>query len=135
MPKDRKIVSNPPGIAPPFRPTYSNAVVALPGPLLFVSGMVAWDKDRNLVGPGDIKAQTEQTLGNLKTVLEAHGGSLDDVVKLTVFVTDLGAYAETSEIRARFFPKDPPASTIVEVSALVLPELMVEIEAVAVVQG
>lgn len=134
MANNRKKVSNPHGIAPPFRPYYSNAVVAAPGPLLFVSGMVSWDEDRKVVGAGDITAQTRQTLENLKSVLAEHGATMDDVIKLTVFVTDLGGYAQTGEIRSEYFPTNGPASTVVQVSALVQPELMIEIEAVAVVE-
>lgn len=135
MASNRKKASNPKGVASPLRPFYSNAVVAAPGPLLFVSGMVAWDEERKVVGVGDIKAQTRQTLENLKAVLAGHGATLDDVIKLTVFVTDLENYSETGEVRSEYFPGNGPASTTVQVSALVQPELQIEIDAVAVVEG
>lgn len=132
---NRKRASNPPGVAPPLGPHYSNAVIAAPGPLLFVSGMVAWDEDRNVVGKGNIKAQTRQTLENLKAILAGHGATLDDVVKVTVFVTDLAKYAETGEVRREYFPNNGPASTTVQVAGLVQPDLEIEIDAVAIVEG
>jgi reactive intermediate/imine deaminase len=102
------------------------------GNTVYVSGQVAKDPDGNVVGAGDMVAQTGQALENLKTVLEAAGASMGDVVKLTVFVTDITRLLDTHEIRTRYFPDPPPASTGVEVSALGFPELLVEIEAVAV---
>ena len=102
------------------------------GNTVYVSGQVAKDPDGNVVGEGDMVAQTGQALENLKTVLEAAGASMGDVVKLTVFVTDINRLLDTHEIRTRYFPDPPPASTGVEVSALGFPELLVEIEAVAV---
>ena len=102
------------------------------GNTVYVSGQVAKDPDGNVVGEGDMAAQTGQALENMKTVLEAAGASMGDVVKLTVFVTDINRLLETHPIRTKYFPDPPPASTGVEVSALGFPELLVEIEAVAV---
>jgi reactive intermediate/imine deaminase len=102
------------------------------GNTVYVSGQVAKDPDGNVVGEGDMAAQTGQALENMKTVLQAAGASMGDVVKLTVFVTDITRLLDTHEIRTRYFPDPPPASTGVEVSALGFPELLVEIEAVAV---
>ena len=79
-----------------------------------------------------MKAQTRQVLENLKAEFEAAGASLADVVKVTAYVTDIGRLSETHEIRAQYFPDPPPASTGVEISALAFPDLLLEIEAVAV---
>jgi enamine deaminase RidA (YjgF/YER057c/UK114 family) len=92
----------------------------------------ALDAEGNVVGKGDMKAQTRQALENVKTVLEASGASMEDVVKVTVYVTDISLLAETHDVRSQFFPDPPPASTGVEISALAFPDLLVEIEAVAV---
>jgi reactive intermediate/imine deaminase len=102
------------------------------GNSVYVSGQVALDAEGNVVGKGDMKAQTRQALENVKTVLEASGASMEDVVKVTVYVTDISLLAETHDVRSQFFPDPPPASTGVEISALAFPDLLVEIEAVAV---
>ena len=86
-----------------------------------------------LVGLGDIRAQTRQTLENVKAVLEAAGATMDDVVKVTVFVTNVAEhFSQIHEVRAEFFEKDYPASTLVEVKALANKDLLIEIEAIAV---
>jgi reactive intermediate/imine deaminase len=102
------------------------------GNAVYTSGQVALDSDGNVVGEGDMKAQTRRALENIKNVLEAADASMGDVVKVTVYVTDISLLAETHEVRAEFFPDPPPASTGVEVSALAFPGLLVEIEAIAV---
>ncbi|MDQ1667544.1 MAG: hypothetical protein QOH75_3575 [Actinomycetota bacterium] len=122
-----------PGAPPAYRRYYSNAVRATAGDLLFVSGQVAWDENGDVVAPGDGPAQARKVFENLSTILTAHGATLDDIVKITVFVTDLDWFDELSELRERLFPSNGPASTIVQVSALVQPELMIEVEAVATV--
>ena len=103
------------------------------GNLVFVSGQVARNAQGELVGLGDIKAQTRQTLENVKSVLEIAGANMDDVVKVTVFVTNAAEhFSQIHEVRAEFFEKDYPASTLVEVKSLVNKDLLIEIEAVAV---
>ena len=102
------------------------------GDAVYVSGQVAMDSDGNVVGEGDMKAQTRQALENVKSVLEVAGSSMGDVVKITVYMTDISLLRDTHEVRAQYFPDPPPASTGIEVSALAFPGLMVEIEAVAV---
>ena len=103
------------------------------GSMVFVSGQVARNAQGETVGIGDIEAQTRQTLENVKSVLAAGGATLDDVVKVTVFVTDVGDYAAIHKVRGEYFKSDYPASTMVEVKALVNPDLKIEIEAIAVV--
>ena len=102
------------------------------GDLLFVSGQAAIDEDGAIVGAGDFDAQAEQTFRNLARVLEAGGSSLADVVKVTIFLTDMTNFPKIVELRGRWFTPPWPADTIVEVSALALPELELEIEAIAV---
>ena len=102
------------------------------GNSVYVSGQVAIDSEGNIVGKGDMRAQTRRALENVKTVLEAAGASLSDVVKVTVFLTDISRLMDTHEVRAEFFPDPPPASTAVEIKALAFPDLLIEIEAVAV---
>ena len=111
---------------------YSEAVIAEGKRLLFISGMTARDKDGNIVGKGDMKAQTRQALENIKAILETVGATFDQIVKVTVFITDMSRFKEIHEVRAQYFKKDYPASTMVQVSGLVSPELLIEIEAIAV---
>ena len=92
------------------------------------------DADGNVVGEGDIKLQTETVLEHIKTVVEEVGGSMEDIVKVTVFITDMGLYDEIHEVRRRYFEEPFPASSMVEVSALIDPRLLIEIEAVAVIE-
>ena len=102
------------------------------GDLLFVSGQASIDENAQLVGEGDFDAQSEQTFLNLKRVLEAGGSSLANVVKVTIFLTDMANFPKIVELRGKWFTAPYPADTIVEVSSLAFPELMIEIEAVAV---
>lgn len=110
---------------------YSNGVRA--GDLIFVSGQVALDGAGRLVGPGDVVAQARQALENVKAVLAAGGASLDDVVKVTVFLADVEDRPRVNAVRQAYFGANRPASTLVEVSRLALEGLLVEIEAIAVV--
>ena len=102
------------------------------GDLLFVSGQAAISPEGELVGVGDFDAQAEQTFRNLERVLEAGGSGLDRVVKVTIFLTDMANFEKIVDLRGRWFTPPYPADTIVEVSALALPGLEIEIEAVAV---
>ena len=129
----RRSVADVPGAPPPFRPYYSNAVRSAAGDLLHISGQVAWDDEGRIVGVGDGPAQARKAFDNLGRVLAAHGASWQDVVKVTVFVTDFTWFDELSALREALFPAHGPASTIVRVAGLVQPELLVEVEATAVV--
>jgi len=102
------------------------------GDLVIVSGQAALDERGAIVGEGDFDAQAEQTFRNLARVLEAGGSSLDRVVKVTIFLTDMSNFPKIVELRRRWFTAPSPADTIVEVSSLALPELVIEIEAIAV---
>ena len=113
----------------------SQGVAVSTGRTVYVSGQVARGVDGQLVGRGDIHAQTRKVLENVQSVLSEAGGTMSDVVKVTVFVTNLAEhFSAIHEVRAEFFSSDYPASTLVEVSRLVDPDMLIEIEAVAVVQ-
>lgn len=110
-------------------PAYSQAMKA--GDLLFLSGQVSTDPDGNIVGVGDVEAQTRQVLANMKALIEAAGATLDDIVKLTVYVVDINDGAKVRAVRQEFFGgPEFPASTLVGDIKLALPEFLVEIEAV-----
>ena len=100
--------------------------------LVIVSGQAAIDEYGALVGVGDFDAQADQVFRNLQRVLEAGGSSLDRIVKVTIFLTDMANFPKIVELRGSWFTEPYPADTIVEVSALALPELEIEIEAMAV---
>ncbi|MGY3691712.1 2-iminobutanoate/2-iminopropanoate deaminase [Bradyrhizobium sp. USDA 3240] len=100
------------------------------GDILFVSGLTAHDGDGKLVGGTDSAAQTRQILTNLGKVLDAAGATFSDVLKVTVFLTDINDRAAINPVRQEFFGQSRPASTLIEVSRLALPEMKVEIEAV-----
>jgi len=103
------------------------------GDLVIVSGQAAIDEYGQIVGVGDFDAQAEQTFRNLSRVLEAGGSSLSRVVKVTIFLTDMSNFGRIVELRGKWFTAPYPADTIVEVSALALPELEIEIEAIATI--
>ena len=103
------------------------------GDLLFISGQAGAGDDSKIV-EGGFRAQGEQAFANLRRALEAGGSSLDDVIKVTIFVTDMGNFEEVVDLRRRFFSEPYPADTIAEVKALYDPEVMIEIEAIAAVR-
>lgn len=103
------------------------------GDLLFVSGQAGAGDDGKIVG-GGFRAQGEQAFANLRRALEAGGSSLDDVIKVTIFVTDMGNFKDVVELRRQFFSAPYPADTIAEVKALYDPAVMIEIEAIAAVR-
>lgn len=112
---------------------YSHAV-AFTGRMLVVSGQVPLDEQGRLVGPGDPAAQIRQVFRNLAAALAAAGASVDQVVKLTVYLTDLADLEAFRRIRDEYIPLDrPPASSLVQVSGLVNPQFRVEIEALAAI--
>ena len=100
------------------------------GDILFVSGLTAHNDEGKLVGGADTAAQTRQILVNLKLVLDVAGATMADVLKVTVFLTDINDRAAINPVRQEFFGAAKPASTLIEVSKLALPEMKVEIEAV-----
>ncbi len=105
------------------------------GNLVFVSGQAALDMEGNLVGVGDFDAQAAQAFENLRSVLVAAGSGLDMLIKVTIYLTDMAYFDRIIALREQYFSPPWPADTLVEVSALALPELMIEIEGIAIVDG
>ena len=112
---------------------YSHAV-SLSGRLLIVSGQVALDDKRNVVGPGDIEAQAVQVFENLKKVLALGGAALKDVVRLGIILTDRANLEKYRSVRARYFSEPYPTATLI-VAGLVSPEFLLEVEAIAALPG
>jgi reactive intermediate/imine deaminase len=108
---------------------YSHAVKV--GNTVYVAGQIAFDKDGNVVGKGDIRAQAEQVFRNLQAVLAAAGASFKDVVKINTYLTRAQDIPAVREVRSKYLATEPPASTLVVISALALPDLLIEVEAVA----
>jgi len=108
---------------------YTDGVVA--GGWIWVSGMLAVDKDGKLVGGDDVVAQAERVHENIKAVLDKAGATFADVVKVTVYLRRIGDRPAVNAVRRKYFGDSRPASALVEVSALVIPEALVEIDAVA----
>src|SRR6267154_4795052 len=124
--------TNPPTLS---KPTGYTHVVEVSGAAktVYISGQIAFDKDGKVVGAGDMKAQAEQVFKNLQTALTAAGATFSDVVKMNSYVTDMSKVQAVRDVRAQYFKDATPASTFVEVKGLVRPELLLEIEVVAVV--
>ena len=118
----------------PFEPFLISQAFRV-GDLIITSGQAAIDRNGQLVGVDDFDAQAEQTFRNLKDLLTAAGSGLDRIVKVTIFLTDMGNFPKVMALREMWFSKPYPADTIVEVSSLALPELQIEIEAIALVDG
>jgi reactive intermediate/imine deaminase len=112
---------------------YTDAV-RVEGPLLFVSGVVPVDEEGGLVGGDDVVAQARQVFANLGAVLAAGGAAYADVVKVTVFLTDVADRPRINPVRQDVFGEARPASTLVEVSSLAVPGAKIEVEAVAAVR-
>ncbi len=108
---------------------YTDAVIA--DGWIWISGMLALDAKGALIGGGDVVAQAERVHENIRAVLEKVGAGFEDVVKVTVFLRRIEDRAAVNTVRRRFFGKSRPASTLAEVSAFVVPEALIEIDAVA----
>ena len=120
------------GVAKPFG-IFSGAAWQPEGKVLHISGQVSEDVDGKIVGAGDIKVQTRQVLNNITKVLDAVGGQMSDVTKVTVFIKDMSMLEDIHQVRSEFFTPPYPASSLVQVVALVNPDFLIEIEAVAVI--
>src|SRR5215208_5312577 len=122
---------NPRGL---MKPTgYTHVVVAADRRTVYIAGQVAFDSTGTVVGECDFTAQAEQVYKNLERALQSVGGSMADLVKTTTFITDIRNLPSLREVRSRRLSKtQPPANTLLQVSSLARPELLIEIEAVAV---
>lgn len=123
---------NAPGVVKPFG-IFSSAAWQPSGRVLHISGQVAQDADGTIAHEGDMIGQTRRVLENIRGVLASVGGTMADIQKVTIYVTDLSRLMDIHAVRAEFFAPPYPASTLVQVSALVRTEYLIEIEAVAVV--
>ena len=124
--------TNPPTLSKPTG--YMHVVeVTGPGKTIYIAGQIALDKDGNVVGAGNMKAQAEQVFKNLQAALESAGAKFSDVVKMNTYVTDMEQAPAVREVRARYFGDTVPASTLVQVVRLARPEFLLEIEVIAAV--
>ncbi|NHL69455.1 RidA family protein [Burkholderia ambifaria] len=121
---------NPPELWAPFG-AFSMAVVQGDGRIVHLKGQVALDKDGHVVGAGDMRAQVRQTLGNIRDVLAAMGGQMQDVISLVHYATDINAFMQAGDIRETFFAEPYPVTTTVQVERLYRPDLLIEIAAIA----
>jgi enamine deaminase RidA (YjgF/YER057c/UK114 family) len=130
MPNIQKLSA--PGVYDP--PGYSQAVkVSGAQNIVFLAGQVAYDKDGGVAHRGDFPAQARQVFGAVRALVEAAGGRLENVVKITTYVTDVRYRQDFRVVRDEFFGARGPASTMVEVSALAHPDYLIEVEAIAVI--
>jgi 2-iminobutanoate/2-iminopropanoate deaminase len=112
---------------------YAQGVKTSGGTIVWISGQVSQDKDGKMVHKGDFAGQARQALTNLKAMVEAAGGTIDDIIKVNTYLTDLRYREELARVRSEFFRDGKlPASTLVGVTALADPDMLVEIEAIAV---
>lgn len=127
----KRTAIQPKGVAKPGG-HYSHGIIAEDARrTLYVAGQVPLDEAGKLVGPGDIEAQARQVMRNIQRVVEAAGGSMEDVAKTTVFATKLDHRGPIGKVRQEFFKGDPPGNTFLVISSLANPDFLVEIEAIA----
>ena len=126
MPRGERI--NPPGVHTP-QANYSH--VTRVGNALYISGQLGLDPEGQLIGAGDAEAQAEQCYRNIQTIVEQFGGSMDDIVKITQYITDPAYRPLVARPRDRYLGTPGPASTLVVVKGLAAPDYLVEIEAIA----
>src|SRR5256885_860623 len=107
--------------------------IAARGTIVFISGMTARRADGSIAGIGDVAAQTRQVCENIKAAVEAAGGTLDDVCRVDVYVRNMEHFEAIHKVRREYFKPPLPASTMVEVTKMVSPDYLIEINAIAVV--
>ena len=120
-------------IGSPTGSSYSFGIIASSSQLLFTSGIVSMSVDGKIIAPDNMEAQARYVFDQISNLLAEKNATLDNVVKITTFVTDMSKYSEFSKVRSEVFNKPFPASSTVGVSDLVKPGLLVEVEAIAVV--
>ena len=126
----RRTILSPPELAPPAAQYSHGVLVEGASRTLYVAGQVPYDESGALVGAGDAALQAEQVLTNLRRVIEAAGGRMEDVAKTTTFLVDLADRGPVGQVRSRHFPVEPPANSLLVVASLAQPEILVEIEAI-----
>jgi 2-iminobutanoate/2-iminopropanoate deaminase len=125
---------NPNSLFPSVPHGFSQVVIASGRKMVFISGQTAWDARKNIVGGDSVLEQARQAFRNLEKAMEAAGGTIKDIVALRIYVVDYQAESGTAvgtALREFFSPENPPASTWIGVSALAVPEFLIEIEATA----
>src|ERR1043166_3704823 len=122
---------NPPTLSAPTG--YTHVVEVVRGKTVYIAGQVALDKSGHVVSKGDFSAQTTQVFENLKMALAAAGATFDNLVKVTTFVTDMSHIGLLRTVRGKYYGKNAPASTLVQIGKLAHEDLMIEIEAIAVI--
>ena len=115
------------------RPTYPYSPGARGGQMIFTAGQVAWNQKGEVIGQGDVRLQTQQTLKNVISVLEEGGATIDDVMKCNVYLANIQDFQIMNEEFSRVFYDNPPARTTVE-TRLAEPHMLVEIEAIAYIE-
>lgn len=127
-----KITLNPEGLPVP-RGSYNLVNIAQPGRMVFIAGQTASEHDGKVVGVGNPREQTRFILSKVRRAVEAAGGTMNDIVALNVFTTDVRYHRDINETRREVFGDNFPTSTMVQVVALARPELLLEINAIAVI--
>ncbi len=120
-------------IGPPNGHFSQATVTEARGKLVFISGMTARNAQGGITGVGDIEAQTRQVCENIKAAVEEAGGTMDDICRVDVYVRNIEHFDVIHKVRREYFKSPPPASTMVEVTKMVKPEYLIEINAIAVV--
>jgi|SRR3989475_5745563 len=126
---ERQLISS----GSPYEPLIGFSRAVRVGDTVYVSGTVAWGEDGKLAGAGDVYAQARQAIRNIEKALAEAGASLSDVVRTRIFVTEISRLDDAARAHAEAFGQIRPASTMLQVAALADPQMLVEIEAVAVV--
>jgi 2-iminobutanoate/2-iminopropanoate deaminase len=119
-----------PSVPEPDGGIYTNCFVV--GDQVIMSGMTATGPDGKAIGGDSMEGQARAVLGRIKSLVEAAGASMKDVVKITVYVTDMSRRPEVGKVRAEFFPGTKPCSTMLEVKGLARPDVLIEIDALAI---
>ena len=113
---------------------FSQAIaIEAKGKMVFISGMTARRADGTIAGIGDIETQTRQVCENLKSAVEAAGGTMDDICRVDVYVRNMEHFEKIHKVRREYFGSPPPASTMVEVAKMTSPDYLIEISAIAVI--
>jgi reactive intermediate/imine deaminase len=115
------------------RPNYNQGILVTPGKLLFIAGQTAVDSKGNIVGKDNIEAQAKQVYENIKAILDEAGGTFDDIVKTTIYITDIKNREGLHKVRKKYFTGDQATSTLLVIKGLAREEFLMEIEAIAVI--